>query len=59
MYKIITKTGSDLFECTKAVEAEVNKLCSSGWKIQGGVSITSVKSGHVTWYTIAQAMVKN
>ena len=56
MYKIVYAQEKYLYDATRKVEKEVNKLKREGWKEQGGVSISRAElDGN---FYVAQAMVK-
>lgn len=54
-YKILDVQGSNLDNVLERLNIEVRIYCNSGWKPQGGVSITLIKH---EWYCACQAMVK-
>lgn len=40
------------------LQLKVKEKLNSGWKLQGGVSVTVAKGDYSTRYTMAQAMIK-
>ena len=58
-YCIITVDKHSYYEATKALEEEIKFRIKSGWKPQGGVSITTYKVRYSDYYTMSQAMVKD
>ena len=54
-YKILDVQGSNLDNALERLNIAVNIHCNSGWRPQGGVSITVTKQ---EWYCACQAMVK-
>lgn len=54
-YKILDIQGTNLDNVLERLRIAVNISCDSGWRPQGGVSITvSIKE----WYCACQAMVR-
>ena len=54
-YTILAGQGKDINESLENLEHEVRRCCNSGWRPQGGVSVTVTK---YEWYSACQAMVK-
>lgn len=54
-YEILGVQGSNLDNILERLKLEVSIHCNSGWRPQGGVSITVIKQ---EWYCACQAMVK-
>ena len=54
-YKILDTQGTNLDNLLDRLRIEVNISCNSGWRPQGGVSITVISEG---CYCVCQAMVK-
>ena len=54
-YKILDVQGTNLDNVFERLRIAVNISCNSGWRPQGGVSITVNRQD---WYCACQAMVK-
>ncbi len=54
-YKIVFCESSNISKGVEATVKNVNQLCRSGWKAQGGISI--IKTGPDS-YKFFQAMIK-
>lgn len=54
-YKILDIQGTNLDNVLERLRIAVNISCNSGWRPQGGVSITVTSQG---WYCVCQSMVK-
>lgn len=51
-YCVVTESNAD------KIQVKVKELIKQGWKPQGGLSMTSVGSGHQSTPIFAQAMIK-
>ncbi|MBQ8044212.1 MAG: DUF1737 domain-containing protein [Clostridia bacterium] len=57
-YKLITVEDSFYSFAQEKLENEVNALLKEGWRLQGGVSVsTYVEGNYDTNYVMSQAMV--
>ena len=54
-YQVVLVQDSNMNQALKELSTDVMKLCSKGWKPQGGISI-AVKD--YNWCYVCQAMVK-
>lgn len=54
-YKVVFCESSSISRGVEAIVKNVNQLCSSGWKAQGGIS--TMKTGPDS-YKFFQAMIK-
>lgn len=54
-YMILTSENDDYDKAASELSQQVNEFIKAGWKIHGGVSISSHRFSNV-FYTFAQAM---
>ena len=58
-YKVVTVKDGFLDSATYEITREVNRLLKEGWRLQGGVSISShVEDCDDDQYCLAQALVR-
>jgi len=59
-YKVVTIKAGFLSSAMLAITQEVNRLLKEGWRLQGGVSISSHAEGggYNDQYCLAQALVR-
>ena len=61
-YTIVSAESNFWYEAINKVEEKVKELAASGYKLKGGISITSAFVGDPmygkVYYTVVQAMVK-
>ena len=57
-YKILYSDENYLHTASSALVSKVQEAIKDGWKPLGSVSITAIKSGYSTYYTLCQAMIK-
>lgn len=59
-YDVITGEGKTIISAIREMREEVCKKINNGWKLQGGVSITSVQNCYTRdyVYTASQAVTK-
>jgi len=54
-YRIVYVDNNVKRDALIELEEKVNRLCRDGWKLQGGISVTTNKNGG---YLACQAMVR-
>ncbi len=57
-YRIVVVSEDYHTVATEKLTREVKKLIDSGWKLQGGVSISRSDYGKLTKIVMSQAMIK-
>lgn len=58
-YKVVKSSSNDHRRAISKLEEEVQKLLAVGWKIQGGISIsTHMGNMRTSIIVLAQAMIK-
>lgn len=57
-YRIVVVSENWHTDAARELEKEVKRLIKSGWKLQGGVSVSRSDHGSLTKVVMSQAMIK-